>query len=592
VVRGSSHLARAIFQSPYSGLRTCRGTKIAAGRIDVLVPSEKNEDLFEKLFRSRSMILENSIYPSAEEIPAAVCLEAIQGRILLNGEIRTEGFEREDVFAACLKRAQDKSLVPWKLGTSPQVSEKVMLEAVDAAAAVWNLGTGMWPTAPMGERIAAVAKFRADMAKEREKVITLLMLEIGKTKPDATTEFDRTLQYIDDTLDAARNLDRDNSRLQFAGGIIAQIRRAPLGVALCMGPYNYPLNETFTTLIPAILMGNTAVVKMARFGRLFWDPLLPAFQKNFPAGVVNVLNGEGKTTVNAAMKSGKVDVLAFIGSSRVGDIIKAAHPMPHRLRSILGLDAKNPAVILPDADVDIAVRECVRGALSYNGQRCTAIKIIFVHKSLAASFSRKLAAAVNELKDGMPWNEGVAITPLPDPQKPVALKRMLDEALARGAKLENPEKGGIIVGQLFFPAVVSGVPLDTELAREEQFGPIVPVVEYSELSEFENYVVQSSYGQQAAIFGRDPVVIGHLIDKLANQICRVNLNTQCQRGPDVYPFTGRKNSAEGTLSVGDALRAFSIRSMVAARHDDVGKSVVQGVLDKGSSSFLNTDILL
>ena len=536
--------------------------------------------------------LDSSIYPNAAEVPADLNIPQISGSILLNGKVETTGFAQEEIFAACLIKQKDGSLAPWKLGTSPNVSVETMLRAIDAAAAAWKLGTGEWPTSPMGERVAAVARFRVDMAKARSTVIALLMLEIGKNRADATAEFDRTLQYIDDTLEAARNLDRDNSRLQFAGGIIAQIRRAPLGVTLCMGPYNYPLNETFTTLIPAVLMGNTAVVKMARFGRLFWEPLLLAFQKNFPAGVVNILNGDGKTTVTAAMKTGKVDILAFIGSSRVGDMIKAAHPMPHRLRSILGLDAKNPAIILPDADLKIAVQECVRGALSFNGQRCTAIKIIFVHSSIAKEFTQKLAEAVNALKPGMPWTDGVAITPLPDPQKPLALKRMLEEAVSRGAKLENPEQGGRIAGQIFFPAVLSNVPLDTEVAREEQFGPIVPVVEYTSVDEFEQYVVQSNYGQQAAIFGTDPKVIGSLIDRLANQICRINLNTQCQRGPDAYPFTGRKNSAEGTLSVGDALRAFSIRSMVAAKHDDVGKAVVQGVLDKNSSSFLCTDVLL
>jgi glyceraldehyde-3-phosphate dehydrogenase (NADP+) len=547
---------------------------------------------FEIKWEDLLVLLDATVYPLESEVPRDVLLEKIDGRILLNGEIRTDGFEREDVFSACLMRTQTGSLLPWKLGAAPRVTPQVMLEAVGAASAQWNLGTGKWPRASMGERILAVAKFRADMALVREKVIALLMLEIGKSKSDAAAEFDRTLVYIDDTLEAARNLDRDNSRLQFSGGIIAQIRRAPLGVTLCMGPYNYPLNETFTTLIPAIVMGNTAVVKMARFGRLFWDPLLEAFQKNFPKGVVNILDGDGKTTVSAAMKTGRVDVLAFIGSSRVGNIIRAAHPMPHRLRSILGLDAKNPAVILPDANIDVAVKECVRGALSYNGQRCTAIKIIFAHKKIAKEFTEKFVAAVNSLKPGMPWDADVAITPLPDSQKPMALRHMLEEAISKGAKLENPGMGGLIAGNLFFPAVVSGVPLDTELAREEQFGPIVPIVEYDDLKDFEDYVVRSNYGQQAAIFGQDPIVIGHLVDKLANQICRINLNTQCQRGPDVYPFTGRKNSAEGTLSVGDALRAFSIRSMVAAKHDAVGKAVVQGVLDGNFSSFLNTDILL
>ena len=155
---------------------------------------------------------------------------------------------------------------------------------------------------------------------------------------------------------------------------MAQIRRAPLGVTLCMGPFNYPLNETFTTLIPALIMGNSVVVKVARYGQLLWEPLLEPFATAFPAGVVNVVNGLGREIVNPVVKEGKLDVLAFIGTSRVANQIKMSHPQPFRFRSILSLEAKNPAVILPDASIDNAVAECVRGSLSFNGQRCTAFE--------------------------------------------------------------------------------------------------------------------------------------------------------------------------------------------------------------------------
>jgi glyceraldehyde-3-phosphate dehydrogenase (NADP+) len=96
---------------------------------------------------------------------------------------------------------------------------------------------------------------------------------------------------------------------------------------------------------------------------------------------------------------------------------------------------------------------------------------------------------------------------------------------------------------------------------------------------------------QASIFGRDPRSVGPMIDQLANQVCRINLNAQCQRGPDVFPFTGRKSSAEGTLSVFDALRSFSIRSMVAAKQDEIGKAVFRDILEGDHSQFLSSKIL-
>ena len=110
-----------------------------------------------------------------------------------------------------------------------------------------------------------------------------------------------------------------------------------------------------------------------------------------------------------------------------------------------------------------------------------------------------------------------------------------------------------------------------KLYREEQFGPIIPVMPFDDVETALEYVITSDHGQQVSIFGSDPGQIGALVDPLVNQVCRVNINCQCQRGPDVFPFAGRKDSAEGTLSVTDALRAFSIRSMVAAKQTEASK---------------------
>jgi len=359
-----------------------------------------------------------------------------------------------------------------------------------------------------------------------------------------------------------------------------------------MGPFNYPLNETFTTLIPALIMGNSVVVKLARFGQLLWEPLLEAFRESFPAGVVNIVNGKGREVVNPVVKNGQIDVLAFIGSSPVANQIKMSHPRPFRFRSILSLEAKNPAIVMEDADLDNAVAECVRGSLSFNGQRCTALKMIFVHKKISAEFTKRFVKKVDSLIAGLPWEPNVSITPLPDPDKPAYLTGLINDAVSKGAVVANPECGGKVQGNLFFPAVLVNVPLDSRVAIEEQFGPVVPIREFDNLKEVEDYIIDSPYGNQASLFGRDPEQMGLMIDRLSNQVCRININTQCQRGPDVYPFTGRKNSAEGTLSVYDALRSFSIRCMVASKQDVMGKEVVQDILRSDSSKFMSLNVVL
>ena len=476
------------------------------------------------------------------------------------------------------------------VGTYPKMGTKEAMAALDAAVQAYNHGYGEWPAMSVAERINCMRKFVLMMKEQRDEIARLLMWEIGKSLQDSYKEFDRTVGYINDTIEALKDLDRSSSRFTISEGILAQIRRAPLGVVLCMGPFNYPLNETFTTLIPALIMGNTIVFKPPKLGVLLLTPLLNAFREAFPAGVVNTIYGRGKEVITPIMESGKVDVLAFIGSSKVADVLKKEHPHPHRLKCVLGLDAKNPAIILKDADLDTAVKETLLGSLSFNGQRCTALKIIFVHEDIAESYLQKLSEAVENLTIGLPWEDGVSITPLAEAGKPDYLTEMIADAVSKGATVVNPN-GGKRYKSLFFPAILKNVNETMAVFREEQFGPIIPVVTFKDVDEPLNYVIGSNYGQQASIFGKDSQQIAHLIDILVNQVCRVNVNAQCQRGPDIFPFTGRKDSAEGTLSVSDALRVFSIRTLVATKGTDLNKEIFTEIVKDNKSKFLNTDFI-
>lgn len=537
---------------------------------------------------------QQDLFPVFSEIPGEVKpAKIIEGRLLIGGQLVSEGFERKPVNSPVLVKEGTGEAMPFVLGYAAQAKVSHMEEAVSAAVQAWNSGTGEWPTARMETRIEAVSKFTHRMKSHRETIVKLLMWGIGKTRGDAESEFDRTIVYINDTLEAAKNLDRDSSRLQFVQGYVALVRRMPLGVTLCMGPFNYPLNETFTTLIPALVMGNTTVVKVPRYGELLWDCLLEDFNDCFPAGVVNIINGQGREIVGSAMKSGSVDVLAFIGSSRVANTLKQQHPRPNRLRSILGLDAKNPAIILEDAPFDASIDETIKGALSFNGQRCTALKLIYVHESIAEKWTKELADRVAQLKIGMPWEQGVKITPLPDSYKPEELRKMVDEAVKDGAVLHHPETALKGEGSLVRPAVVSGIKSHHELATIEQFGPVIPVITFKDIDEVIDQMVASQFGMQASLFGRCPKQLGELVDALSNQVARININSTCQRGPDVLPFTGRKNSAEGTLSVSDALRAFSLRTMVATSNaPGEGREAFKNILESDTSNFLTNHVML
>ncbi len=531
------------------------------------------------------------LFPKESDIPKQFLLsnELIQKEYLINGEIRHWDGPLETVLSpiCTLKR---KKLVQKEIGKYPLLTEKEALEALDAAVNAYDHGKGLWPTMPISKRVEHVERFLFFMQQQRDEVIKLLMWEIGKNLQDSQKEFDRTVIYVKETIDALKDLDRKSSRFEIEDGIIAQIRRAPLGVVLCMGPFNYPLNETFTTLIPAIIMGNTVIFKPPKLGVLLHRPLLEAFQKAFPKGVVNTVYGDGRTVVGPLMESGKIDVLAFIGSSKVANILERQHPKLNRLRTVLGLEAKNPAIIMSDVDIEVTAKEVLLGSLSYNGQRCTALKIIFVHEDIADSFVKKFSELVDELKAGMPWDEGVKITPLPEWKKRDYLLSLVDDAEKLGASVSNT-KGGFGSETLFFPAVLYPVTKEMKVYHEEQFGPVVPIIPFKKIDEPLQYIIDAPYGQQVSIFGNDEVEIAKLIDPLVNQVCRVNINSQCQRGPDAYPFTGRKDSAEGTLSISDALRVFSIRTLVAAKNTTQNKTIISNILHQNRSNFLSTDFI-
>lgn len=511
-----------------------------------------------------------------------------QTTYLIDGQLKAWQGATTEVYSTISSTSDYKQTL---LGTIPQLGEKEALEALDSATRAYNKGKGLWPTMKVVDRIACMEKFVEQMKTKRNEVVKLLMWEIGKNLPDSEKEFDRTVDYIYDTIEAYKQIDRDSAKFEKNGGVYAHIRRGPLGVVLCLGPYNYPLNETFTLLIPALIMGNPVIFKPAKIGVLLISPLLEAFHNSFPEGVVNVIYGRGRVLATPIMQSGKIDVLALIGNSKSANALQNNHPKKNRLRLVLGLEAKNPAIVLPDADLDLTVNECISGTLSFNGQRCTALKVLYVHESIVDEFNKRFAARVDALKFGNPWDDGVQLTPLPEVDKPAYIQELIDDAKDKGASVLNA-KGGETTDNFIFPAILYPVNKTMRVFQEEQFGPVIPVVPFKDIDEPLDDMAASNYGQQVSLFGKDVNTLSPLIDTLVNLVCRVNLNSSCQRGPDVYPFTGRKDSAFSTLSVHDALRSFSIRTFVASKDNDYNNAILNELLDKKTSNFVSTDYIL
>lgn len=278
----------------------------------------------------------------------------VSPRIMENGVIvhETEKMAMEDVLGCCASDEASKQVIlPQVIGSLPQMSTEQTLQIALAAQQAWNGGSGVWPQMSLGERVAAVEEFLEELKKQREAIIEVLMWEIGKNEKDAASEFDRTIQFAQQVIEVVKSdPEFGTTSWQSIGATRAFVRRAAVGIILCLGPYNYPLNETYATLIPALLMGNIIVLKIPTVGGLSHLLTMDAFSKALPPGTIHFVSGRGRATMPPLMKTGLIDGLAFIGGSNAADTLIKDHPHPHRLKVFLQLEANNMGVRLCTMD--------------------------------------------------------------------------------------------------------------------------------------------------------------------------------------------------------------------------------------------------
>jgi len=247
----------------------------------------------------------------------------------------------KDIFGCC--EQSDQHYKNAVIGKMPQFSKEESLQVVEMAKKAWKNGNGVWPQLSLAERIATVEKFLQELQSQRSAIIHTLMWEVGKNFPDASSEFDRTMEFAKKVINVLRTDPEYSPSWQSIGATKALVRRAALGIILCLGPYNYPLNETYAALIPALLLGNIVILKIPTVGGLSHFLTMEAF-KVFPPGTVQFLSGSGRSTMPPVMQSGAIDGLAFIGGSNAADDLIGKHPQPHRLKVFLQLEANNMAV--------------------------------------------------------------------------------------------------------------------------------------------------------------------------------------------------------------------------------------------------------
>jgi glyceraldehyde-3-phosphate dehydrogenase (NADP+) len=332
-----------------------------------------------------------------------------------------------------------------------------------------------------------------------------------------------------------------------------------------------------------------------------------AFVKALPPGAMNFVSGGGRETMPPLMETGDIDALAFIGGAKAADDLIGQHPHPHRLKVFLQLEAKNMGIFLPDLfrasnseELSKALDQAVVGSLSFNGQRCTALKLFFIPKAHGDTFASMLTKRVEELNVGLPWHtwpqeDGSApfssVTPLPNKKRVEYMQQLIQDAVSKGAKIMN-DKGGQIIGgpesNLMVPAVLYPVTKDMNLYYDEQFGPVIPITTYDSLDTVLDYGHNGIFGQQVSIFvsEEESSSAAMLVDQFSSVFGKININSQCGRSPDTVPFSGRRSSAMGVMSVKHALQEFSIPTVVSYQDSPINSSILKDMEE--SSKFLQS----
>lgn len=543
-------------------------TLLFAGFLCVL----QSENVFAASGAAKTCIVGDPVQVQAED-PFATSRPSINGvKVFYDGNIGDYSGKSEEVTSPIIDAATGKRAV---IGRIALMTKDDITPVLESAKRAWNRGQGVWPQMSAADRIATIERVVFSLKLRRDEIVNTLMWEICKTLTDAQAEFDRTMIFIESLIKTFKEMDEKDGEWTRVGGIFAKIRRAAIGILLCLGPFNYPFNETYATLIPALLMGNVVIMKIPTTGGLAHILTMEAYANHLPPGTINFLVGSGRELLGPLMATGDIDALAFIGGSQAADQVIKAHPHPHRLKVFLQLEGKNLGIVLPDADLDVAAEQIVIGSTTYNGQRCTAVKLILVHASIAQAFIDKFVPRIANLGFGLPWSPSVAITPLPELKKIAYLTDLIEDAAEHGAKALTP---CVIHGGLLRPTVMYPVNENMRLWHEEQFGPVIPVGIYNNSEELLKIIRNTPFGQQAALFTTYSSTYKNdtnmLVDALSTSVGRINLNTQCGRSPDTLPFSGRRSSAMGTMSVIESLRTFSIETVVAAKSNEVNERLL------------------
>lgn len=460
---------------------------------------------------------------------------------LVNGEWR---ISRENPPLEVLSPV-DGSLV----GRLSSMSHTELDEAISAAKAAQKA----WAAYPVYRKAQLMYRAADLLEQMAEEISECLVMEIAKDKKSAVSEVKRSADLLRYTADVGKSLHGEAIfGDSFPGGSrdkMSCVTRVPVGTVLAISPFNYPVNLAISKIGPALMGGNTVLLKPATQGAVSALMMVKAMQDaGLPAGVLNTATGLGSVIGDYIVTHKDIQFINFTGSTEVGQHISALTSMTPVIMELGGKDA---AIVLEDADLDFAADNIVDGAFSYSGQRCTAVKRILALDTIADELVEKLKARVERLKTGDPREPGVTVTPLVSTKSADFVEGLMRGAIQQGARLVT---GGQRTGTLIQPTLLDRVTTEMDVAWVEPFGPVLPIIRVASAGEAVEIANRSEYGLQSSVFTNNLNKAYSIAAQL--EVGTVQINNKPERGPDNFPFLGVKSSGMGTQGV-----RYSIESM-------------------------------
>ena len=426
-------------------------------------------------------------------------------------------------------------------------------EDVQAAVAAAKAALPGWKATTAPKRGEVLFRALEQLAARKEELATALTKEEGKTLAESRGEVQKALNVLEFCAGEGRRFGGDALPSELPSTLAYTVRE-PLGVVALVTPWNFPVAIPVWKLAPALVAGNTVVLKPASNTPLCAKIIAEAFiDAKLPRGVLNVLYGSGGTVGDGLVEHPDVAAVSFTGSNEVGSRLYANGASRHK-RVQCEMGGKNPLVVLEDADLELATAATADGAFGSTGQRCTATSRAIVVKEVVEEFTKKLVARARDIVVGDGMREGVNMGPLVDEQQLKTVLSYIEIGNKEGAKLLH---GGKRVGDKGFfvePTVFGGVRADMRLAQEEVFGPVLSIIEARDFDEALEIANGVRYGLSSSIYTRDVARSMRFCERIETGI--VHVNSPTVGGEAHLPFGGMKATGVGEREMGNTAIEF------------------------------------